>query len=355
MKKPRISQPPTDSRWLQNRELRTENRKLKTINWGIIGPGRIAHKFAQGIASLPDAKLYAVASRSEERAHNFARQYGAPYYYEGYEKMVQNPEIDIIYISTPHTFHYENTLMCLENNIPVLCEKPFTITREQLQILIDTARKRKIFLMEAIWTRFLPTIKKVIEIKESGELGSINAIYADFGFKAPVDYNGRLYNLNLGGGALLDIGIYPVFLSLLLLGKPEEIKSMAVISETGADESCSILFKYNCGLMASLNCTITAETPIEAVIIFEKGRIRINRGWFAPSSLTIFSSKEKKKEVTFNYHGNGYHLEAIEAMKCLKKGLTECPELPLDFSLDLMGLLDEIRRQCGIEYPGIDR
>jgi predicted dehydrogenase len=162
-----------------------------------------------------------------------------------------------------------------------------------------------------------------------------------------------LYNLNLGGGALLDIGIYPVFLSLLLLGKPEEIKSMAVISETGADESCSILFKYNCGSMASLNCTITAETPIEAVIIFEKGRIRINRGWFAPSSLTIFSSNEKKKEVAFNYHGNGYHLEAIEAMKCLKKGLIECPELPLDFSLDLMGLLDEIRRQCGIRYPAL--
>jgi predicted dehydrogenase len=332
---------------------RTENRKPRIINWGIIGPGRIAHKFAQGIASLPDAKLYAVASRSEERARSFANKYGAPCYYEGYEKIVQNPEVDIIYISTPHTFHYENTLMCLENDIPVLCEKPFTITYEQLHRLVDVARKRKIFLMEAIWTRFLPTIKKVIEIKESRKLGNIKAIYADFGFKAPVDPDGRLYNLDLGGGALLDIGIYPVFLSLLLLGKPEEIKSMAVISETGADESCSILFKYTSNVMASLNCTITAETPIEAVIIFEKGRIRINRGWFAPSSLTIFSAKEKKKEMAFKYHGNGYHFEAIEAMKCLKKGLTECPELPLNFSLDLMGLLDEIRNQCGIKYPGI--
>lgn len=335
------------------KELRTENRELRTTKWGIIGPGRIAHKFAQGLASIPGAKLFAVASRSEERALSFASQYKIPCYYVGYEKIVQNPEIDIIYIATPHTFHYENTLMCLENGIPVLCEKPFTITRDQLRKLVNTARERKIFLMEAIWTRFLPTIKKVLEIQKSGKLGKIKALYADFGFKAPVDFNGRLYNLDLGGGALLDIGIYPVFLSLLLLGKPEEIKSMAVISETGADESCSMLFKYTNGIIASLNCTITAETPIEAVIIFENGRVRINRGWFAPSSLTIFSAKEKKKEVTFKYHGNGYHFEAIEAMQCLKKGLTECPELPLDFSLDLMGLLDEIRRQCGIRYPGI--
>jgi predicted dehydrogenase len=343
--KPRTENPPEYSEY---------RRELRTTNWGIIGPGRIAHKFAQGIASIPDAKLFAVASRSKERARSFANEYGAPHYYEGYEKMVQNPGVDIIYIATPHTFHYENTLMCLENGIPVLCEKPFTITREQLQILVNTARKRKVFLMEAIWTRFLPTIKKIIEINESGKLGKIKAIYADFGFKAPLDYSGRLYNLELGGGALLDIGIYPVFLSLLLLGKPEEIKSMAIISETGADESCSILFKYSCGAMAGLNCTITAETPIEAVIVFEKGRIKINRGWFAPSSLTLFSDKEKKKEVAFKYDGNGYHFEAIEAMKCLKAGLTECPELPLDFSLDLMGLLDEIRGQCGIRYPGID-
>jgi predicted dehydrogenase len=330
-------------------------RGLKTTKWGIIGPGRIAHKFAQGLAVIPDAQLFAVASRSEDRARDFARQYNIPYFYGGYEKIVQNPDIDIIYVATPHTYHYENTLMCLQNDIPVLCEKPFTITREQLLKLVITSRERKIFLMEAIWTRFLPTIKKVIDIRESGKLGKIKAIYADFGFKAPVDFNGRLYNPELGGGALLDIGIYPVFLSLLLLGKPEEIKSMAVIAETGVDESCSILFKYSNRVMASLNCTITAETPIEAVIIFENGRIRINRGWFAPSSLTIITAKEKKREINFRYNGNGYHFEAIEAMRCLRKGFTECPVLPLNFSLELMELLDEIRKQCGIRYPGIDK
>jgi predicted dehydrogenase len=333
-------------------KLRTENREPRTIRWGIVGPGKIAIKFAQGLASLPNARLIAVASRSEERARNFASQYKAPLFYQGYENITKNPEVDIIYIATPHTFHYENALMCLENGKPVLCEKPFTITHGQLQRLVDTARRKKVFLMEALWTRFLPTIQKIIEIRDSGELGSISAIYADFGFKAPVDYNDRLYNLNLGGGALLDIGIYPVFLSLLLLGNPSEIKSTAVIAETGADESCSILFKYGSGAIANLACTFTSDTPIEANIIFEKGRIRINRRWFAPSSLTITGSKEKSRELTFEYKGNGYHFEAIEAMKCLEDGLTECPELPLDFSLELMGLLDEIRVQCGIRYPG---
>jgi predicted dehydrogenase len=333
---------------------KTESRELRTTKWGIIGPGRIAHKFAQGLASLPDAKLFAVASRSEERARDFAQQYKVPNHYQGYENIAINPEVDIIYIATPHTLHFANTMMCLENGKPVLCEKPFTITRRQLQRLVDTARGKKVFLMEAIWTRFLPTIRKVIEMKESGELGAIKAIYADFGFKAPVDHKGRLYNLDLGGGALLDIGIYPVFLSLLLLGKPSAIKSTAVISETGADESCSILFQYDTGAMANLACTITAETPIEANIIFEKGRIRINRGWFAPSSLTFFDEDERKKNLTFKYDGNGYHYEAAEAMKCLEHGLSECPDLPLDFSLELMGLLDEIKKQCGIQYPGYE-
>ena len=335
-----------------NDKLRTENREQRTIRWGIIGPGHIAHKFAQGLASLPNAKLFAVASRSKERARDFATQYKAPIYYQGYEDITRNPDVDIVYIATPHTYHYENTLMCLENGKPVLCEKPFTITREQLQKLVDTSRRKKVFLMEAIWTRFLPTIQKVIEIRDSGKLGTIRAIYADFGFKAPIDYTGRLYNLDLGGGALLDIGIYPVFLSLLLLGIPAEIRSNAVLSETGADESCSMLFKYDNGAIANLACTITTDTPIEANIIFEKGRLRINRRWFAPSSLVITESNEKTKELTFEYKGNGYHFEADEAMKCLEKRITECPELPLDFSLDLMGLLDEIRNQCAIHYPG---
>ncbi len=337
-----------------NQEPGTRNQEPFTTKWGIIGPGKIAHKFAQALSFAPNAELFAVASRSEERARDFALQYDAPHYYQGYEKVAQDPEVDIIYVATPHSLHYENTIMCLENGIPVLCEKPFTITRVQLQKLVDTARNNKVFLMEAIWTRFLPTIKKVLEIRESGILGSIKEIHADFGFKAPFDPAGRLYNLSLGGGALLDIGIYPVFLSLLLLGNPAVIRSTAVLSETGADESCSILFEYPDGATANLECTISAETPTEATIIFEKGQIKINPKWFAPSSLIMIHSNKKREELTFEYVGNGYHYEAIEVMKCLEKGLIECPDLTLDFSLSLMGLLDKIRSQCGIHYPGYE-
>jgi len=326
----------------------------KVYNWGIIGPGRIAHNFAEGLAVLPEAKLYAVASRSEQRARDFAEKYQVPFYYEGYDQILTNPDVDIIYVATPHTSHFADTIMCLEKGMPVLCEKPFTIHSNQLKKLVHTARSKKVFLMEAIWTRFLPTIEKVIEIRESGEFGKIKAVYADFGFYAPFDPESRLYNLDLGGGALLDIGIYPVFLSLLLLGKPVEIKAIADLSQTGSDESCSILCKYPVGQMANLACTLAADTPIEANIIFEKGRVKINRRWFMPSSLAITDSKDKTTELNFKYEGNGYHLEAREAMDCLSKNLTESRKLPLQFSLDLMELLDEIRNQCHIHYPGVD-
>jgi predicted dehydrogenase len=326
----------------------------RSVNWGIIGPGKIAHKFSIGLASVPNAKLVAVASRSLDRAQQFALQYNAPYAYEGYEKILDNKEVDIVYIATPHSEHFNNTLMCLEAGMPVLCEKPFTINAKQLTRLVDTARSRKVFMMEAIWSLFLPTVQKVVEIRDSGRFGQIKGIIADFCFRLPYDPKHRGYNLDLGGGALLDIGIYPVFLALLLMGKPDEIKSMAVLCETGADESCSMLFKYNYQAIADLKCSFTADGPIEATFLFEKGRVRINRMWFTPSTMTIIDKQEKVEELTFNHGGNGYHLEAIESMRCLASGLTESTKLPLSFSMELMQILDEIRKQCGIVYPMYD-
>ena len=322
--------------------------------WGIIGPGGIAHKFAQGLASIPNANLTAVASRSMDRAQEFAKQYDVPVAYEGYDRILGNKEVDIVYIATPHSEHFDNTMMCLDAGMPVLCEKPFTINSKQLARLVDVARSRKVFMMEAIWSLFLPTVQKVIEIRDSGQLGKIKGIIADFCFQLPFDPKHRGFNLELGGGALLDIGIYPVFLTLLLLGKPNEIKSMALLTETGSDESCSMLFKYDNQAIANLKCSFAADGPTEATFLFEKGRVRINRKWFRPSTLTIIEEKEKVEEVTFEYKGNGYHLEAIESMRCLAEGLTESPMLPLSFSLELMEIMDEIRRQCGIVYPMYD-
>ncbi len=332
----------------------TRNPEPGTIRWGIIGPGGIAHKFAQGLATIPNANLKAVASRSMDRARKFAEQYNVPYAYEGYEKILGSKEVDIVYIATPHSEHFNNTMMCLEAGMPVLCEKPFTINSKQLTKLVDVARSREVFMMEAIWSLFLPTVQKVIEIRDSGRLGKIKGIIADFCFQLPYDPEHRGYNLELGGGALLDIGIYPVFLTLLLMGKPREIKSMAILSETGADESCSMLFKYENQVIANLKCSFAADGPTEATFLFEQGIVKINSRWFTPSTLTIIEKKKKAKEVTFNYTGNGYHLEAIESMRCLSEGFKESPMLPLSFSLELMGILDEIRRQCGIAYPMYD-
>jgi predicted dehydrogenase len=326
----------------------------RETRWGIIGPGNIAHKFAQGLASIPNARLTAVASRSLDRAQNFAQQYKVPFAYEGYDQILTNREVDIIYIATPHSEHYDNTMMCLDAGMPVLCEKPFTINSKQLVKLVEMARNREVFMMEAIWSLFHPTVQKVIEIRDSGRLGKIKGIIADFCFQLPFNPMHRCFNLELGGGALLDIGIYPVFLTLLLMGRPDEIKSMAVLAETGADESCSMMFKYNNQAIADLKCSFAVDGPIEATFLFEEGRVKINRKWFAPSSLTIIDEKKNTEEITFDYGGNGYHLEAIESMRCLAEGHTESPMLPLSFSLELMEILDEIRRQCGIVYPMYD-
>ena len=326
----------------------------RIIRWGIIGPGKIAHKFAQGLASIPNAQLIGVASRSTDRAKKFAQQYRVPFAYEGYDQILTNSEVDIVYIATPHSEHFNNTMMCLDAGMPVLCEKPFTINADQLARLAEVARRKKVFMMEAIWSLFLPAVRKIIEIRDSGQMGKIKGMMADFCFKLPFDPEHRGYNLELGGGALLDIGIYPVFLALLLIGRPDEIQSTAILSDTGADESCSMLFKYEKQAIADLKCSFAVEGPLEATILFEKGRVRINRKWFAPSTLSIMDEKEKIREVTFDHGGNGYHLEAIESMRCLSEGLTESPLLPLSFSLELMAVLDEIRKQCGIVYPMYD-
>ncbi|MCB0556904.1 MAG: Gfo/Idh/MocA family oxidoreductase [Phaeodactylibacter sp.] len=324
----------------------------KTYNWGIIGPGKIAHKFAQGIDKLPDARLHAVASRSEERARAFARQYGAPHFYGNYEDILSCPDLDAVYIATPHTSHHENTLMCLRVGIPVLCEKPFAMNARQVQEMIATAREHNTFLMEALWTRFLPTTLKTLELISNGAIGQVLSVKADFGFKADFDPQGRLFNPALGGGSLLDIGIYPVFLALLILGKPDTLKALARIGSTGVDEECGILFQYENGCMAHLHSTILARTKTEAFIYGELGAIHLHTRWHEPTSMSLVHNDGRPEDFRFDWKTNGYAYEAQEVMRCLEQGLKESPILPLSFSLDLMELLDAIRREIGLTYPG---
>lgn len=324
---------------------------MKKTNWGIIGLGKIAHKFAQDLAMLPNTNLHAVASRSQERAQAFANQYSAPHAYGSYEAIVDCPDLDVIYIATPHVTHFENTLLCLRHKIPVLCEKPFAMNLAQVQKMVMTAAEQETFLMEALWTRFLPTTKKVLELIYNDTIGPVHAVKADFGFKPNFDPQSRLFDINLGGGSLLDIGIYPVFLALLVLGKPNQIKAFANIGSTHVDEEMGALFYYENGKMAHLHSTIRATTKTEAFIYGELGTIHVHTRWHEPSSMTLLLNGQRPQHFTFEEPGNGYEYEAEEVMQCLAQGKTESDLLPLQFSVDLMTLLDDIRREAGIVYP----
>ncbi|HFC00904.1 MAG TPA: Gfo/Idh/MocA family oxidoreductase, partial [Phaeodactylibacter sp.] len=243
----------------------------KTFHWGIIGLGKIAHKFAQGIAVLENASVYAVASRTPKKAKDFARQYNVEFYYNSYEDLMYCDGIDAIYIATPHVFHFENTMLCLRHKIAVLCEKPFAINNRQVQKMVATAKANNTFLMEALWTRFLPSIEKVLELIANDVIGEVHTIKADFGFKAKFDPQNRVFNNALGGGALLDIGIYPLFLALLIFGKPNNIQASAKTGTTYVDETCAMILDFPKNKIAILHATIIADTPTEAFIYGSKG------------------------------------------------------------------------------------
>jgi predicted dehydrogenase len=224
------------------------------------------------------------------------------------------------------------------------------MNRRELEILVQAAREEGVFLMEAIWTRFLPSLHKVLDICENAELGELQHICADFGFRLDFNPEHRIFDPAKGGGCLLDIGIYPVFLALLLAGKPLDIKAVATLAPTGIDDSCSIILKQEGNVFSSLFCTFRADAPIEANILFEKGGIRIHSQWHTPAPITLYRQGRKPELIEFPEPGNGYQYEAAEVMRCLDLGLTESPGLPLDFSLDLMEILDRIREDCGIRY-----
>jgi predicted dehydrogenase len=323
---------------------------MTRYNWGIIGAGWIAGKFAEDLALLPNANLHAIASRSSGRAADFAARYNVPVHYGSWHEITKDPAVDIVYVATHHPFHFENTLECLEAGKAVLCEKPFTMNKRELEALVRIAREKNVFLMEAFWTRFLPSTREVLKIAESGELGRLRGVYADFGIRQEFDPQHRLYDPAKGGGALLDIGIYPVFISRLLAGAPDNIIASAGFAETGIDHSCNMIFGQKNDVFSSLSCTITAESPTEATLLFERGWIRKESMWFAPGPITVYRNGKDKLRMEFPENGNGYLYEAEEAMRCLGKGLTESPMLPLAFSLDLMGILDRVRDICGIRY-----
>jgi len=322
---------------------------IKTYNWGILGAGKIAGKFVEDLQKVPGANIYAVASRSLDRATEFASENNVSKSYGNYLELVKDKEVDIIYIATPHVFHFDHTMLALEHKKAVLCEKPFAMNREQVIAMIAKAKKENVFLMEALWTYFLPHYQFVLKLTASKKYGELKELKADFGFEAPYDTQKRIFNKELGGGSLLDVGIYPVFAAFTILGIPDEIIAHAQIGETGVDENCDIQFKYKNGAIANLKSSIKETTPTEAIIKFENAEVIIHSRFHQPSSLTIIT-KEGKKTINFEVDTHGYNFEAIHVQQMLSENKTESTIMSFERSLALIDLLDIIRGKIGLKY-----
>jgi predicted dehydrogenase len=326
----------------------------KHYKWGIMAPGKMAAKFVNGLKILENADLYAVGSRDIARAEKFAHDHGFKKTYGNYNELAGDPAVDVIYIASPHSQHHDQTLLCLKNKKAVICEKAFAINSREAGEMIMEARNQNIFLMEALWPPFQPFYKKAIEILKTGELGKIVHLHAYFSFNPPFDPADRKFNIALGGGSLLDIGIYPVIDALTFLGIPDEIKATATFGETGSEESLSAIFKYNNDAMATIYSSFKTNIGIGCDILCEKGNLYVSRGRDMNQRVTLGLHGREKETFVFSPPALGYHWEAEEVMRCLDKGLTESPVVPLSFSIDLMKTLDNIRNAAGIIFPGRD-
>lgn len=321
------------------------------FRWGIIGLGSIANKFASGIAAIPDAELLAVASRTQEKAEAFGDKYGAERRYGSYAEIVKDADVDAIYIATPHSGHEADTILCLEAGKPTLTEKPFSINHDQASRMVAASRANNVFLMEAMWSRFFPMMEQLRGLIKDGAIGDLRTVQADFGFRAGFNPESRLFNPALGGGGLLDVGVYTVSLASMLLGKPKDITGYANLSQSGVDEEAAMLIRYAEGQMALLSTAVRLNTPQEVMLVGTAGRIRIHSPWWIPRSMTITRDGQKEEIVDVPMVGNGYNYQADEVARCVREGLIESPIMPHDETLEVMKTLDTLRAQWGVKYP----
>ncbi len=329
--------------------------KSKVYNWGILAPGRIARRFAGELQQLDNACIYAVGSSDLSRAKAFADDFGAKHFYGSYKELVSDPNVDIIYIASPHSHHAEHALLCMRNKKHVLCEKAFALNLSEVEKMVDCAKENNVFLMEAFFTPHQPSYRKAKQIINSGELGKLKYIHSWFGFnKSPYDVSQRLFNPELGGGALLDIGLYPVFDALFFLGEPKHITTNAELAETGIDQSITIRLDYNDGLSVAIFASFFATSGVGTDLFCEKGIVGLRRTSSVDQWLDIDCPRVNVERLNWSPTGCGLKLEAMEAMRCLDEGLLQSPVMPHSKSLLLMKTLDEIRRKAGIVYKGRD-
>ncbi|GAA4313742.1 Gfo/Idh/MocA family oxidoreductase [Compostibacter hankyongensis] len=328
------------------------------LKWGIVGPGKIARAFVQDLARADDRphRVTAVMSHHLNDAEEFAAKHGIPYFFDSLKAMLSTAPPDIVYIATPHAAHYSQTMECLERGIPVLCEKPLALNLRQAEEMITTARMHGTFLLEGMWIRFLPSLRKVLELLQQGVIGKVNGVVADMSYKAPRDQKNRFYNPALGGGSLLDLGIYPVYLALLILGEPVYLKATASLSAEQIDEGCMIILKYTGGAYALLQSSIVKETEKQARLYGEKGFITIQTPWNEkPAGITVTLYHGESQTYPCTWEGRGFQYEIAEAGRCLSAGKTESDLHNHAISLSLMSLLDDIRAQAHIRYPADER
>jgi len=321
------------------------------LRWGILGTGAISHKFAEDLKFAAGAELVAVGSRTSEKAEKFGEEFGIPHRHGSYQDLAADDEVDAVYVATPHPFHKENSILCLEAHKAVLCEKPLTVNAAQADQIVRTARKNKLFCMEAMWTRFLPGLQKLRELLAADAIGEVRMVMANFGFRAGWNPEGRLLNLQLAGGGLLDAGVYPVSLASMIFGAPRKIAALGHIGQTGVDEQAAIVFSYEQGQLASLSCGVRTSMPSEAWILGTDGSIRLHSYWLRCSEITLNRSGGKPEHFELPVTGGGYNYEAEEVARCIAAGKTESDIMPLDESISIMRTMDEIRSQWGLKYP----
>lgn len=321
-----------------------------SVRWGILGCGSIARAHAAAVKATDGAVLAAVGSRSLEKAQAFAGENGGERAYGSYEELVSDPGVDAIYVATPHPMHCEDTLLCLEHGKAVLCEKPFALNAGQAEQMAAKAKEKQLFLMEAMWTRFFPISARVREVVASGQIGDLKIVSADFGFRADFDPKSRLFAPELGGGAMLDVGVYAISYASMLLGKPSKVASLFQPAPTGVDEISGYLLGYESGAMAVLHSAVGASTAHEATVVGTKGRIRIPNFW-RPSKM-IVTTDAGEEAIDLPYDGNGYQFQVAEVERCLAEGSLQSETMPLHETISIMKTMDSIREQWSLRYPG---
>lgn len=322
------------------------------IRWGILGTGGIAATFARDLQQIDDAELVAVGSRTDEAAQRFAGRFDVARAHGSYKALVEDAEVDVVYVATPQSIHAECMRLAIEAGKAVLCEKPFTLTGAEAREIVELARAEGVFLMEAMWTRFLPHMRRIDQLLRSGVLGDVTTLVADHGQAIPGDDGHRLRRPDLGGGALLDLGVYPVSLASHVLGAPSTVTAVGLLTPTGVDVQTSMVLTYDTGAHAVLTTTLGARTANRATISGTEGRIEIDDVWYTPTSFSLIrNGSDSRERFERPRIGAGLWYQAVTVGELLREGATESPLMPLAETVTIMETLDAVRGQIGLTFP----